>query len=326
VNAAAIDTRQFRSALGSFTTGVTIVTTRDGSGQDIGLTVNSFSSVSLEPPLVLWSLAKSAASHPAFLEAKYFAVHILAADQEQTSNRFSQRGADKFLGLQCERGHGGIPLLQGCAARFECASAFRHEGGDHEIFVGEVITFEHFNRPPLVFQGGKYALALKKAPRSDREARPRPESIDNFDPNALNVLLGMAYEQLKVNLQPELERHALREDEYWIVNIVGAEEGRTVAQLDALIAFTGKRVSPDSISALRERGFLDSRGSGSDAKISLTALGRRVLIELAAITRVIEEHAEGSLDYAEAQLLKQLLQRVIRSSFKNRHASLRRPH
>src|SRR5438874_864278 len=132
VTSATIDTRQFRSALGSFTTGVTIVTTRDRSGQDIGLTVNSFSSVSLEPPLVLWSLAKSAASHPAFLEAKYFAVHILAADQEQTSNRFSQRGADKFLGLQCARGHGGIPLLEGCAARFECASAFRHEGGDHE--------------------------------------------------------------------------------------------------------------------------------------------------------------------------------------------------
>src|SRR5437667_9421165 len=87
----AIDTRLFRSALGAFTTGVTIVTTHDKSGVDIGLTVNSFNSVSLDPPLVLWSLAKSAASHRAFLEAEYFAVHILAADQEQLSNRFAQR-------------------------------------------------------------------------------------------------------------------------------------------------------------------------------------------------------------------------------------------
>ena len=120
-DAAAIDAREFRNALGSFTTGVTIVTTRDASGHDVGLTANSFNSVSLDPPLVLWSLAKSSTSLSAFVEAKHFAVHILAADQEPLSNRFATRGADKFAGLQIERGEGGMPLLHGCAARFDAA-------------------------------------------------------------------------------------------------------------------------------------------------------------------------------------------------------------
>src|SRR4249919_2131388 len=110
-----IDAREFRGALGAFTTGVTIVTTRDDGGHDVGLTVNSFNSVSLEPPLVLWSLARNAASLPAFVAAEHFAVHILAADQEPLSNRFAQRGADKFAGLELARGEGGVPLLPGCA-------------------------------------------------------------------------------------------------------------------------------------------------------------------------------------------------------------------
>src|SRR5215213_7611295 len=135
----AIDARAFRNALGAFTTGVTIVTTRDSCGRDVGLTVNSFNSVSLEPPLVLWSLARSSASLAAFVEADYFAVHILGARQEALSNLFAQRGADKFAGIAMRRGHGGVPLLDGCAARFECRTAYRHEGGDHEIFVGEVL-------------------------------------------------------------------------------------------------------------------------------------------------------------------------------------------
>ena len=133
-DSAAVDPRAFRNALGAFTTGVTIVTTRDSGGHDVGLTVNSFNSVSLEPPLVLWSLARNAASLPAFVDSEYFAVHILGAQQEQLSNRFAQRGADKFAGLATERGHGGVPLLPGCSARFECRMTHRHEGGDHRVF------------------------------------------------------------------------------------------------------------------------------------------------------------------------------------------------
>ncbi|WP_292935554.1 flavin reductase family protein [Noviherbaspirillum sp.] len=168
------DSTRFRKALGAFTTGVTIVTTRDGAGRDVGLTVNSFNSVSLDPPLVLWSLARSASSLPAFASADFFAVHVLAADQAPLSHRFAQRGAEKFSGMPLQRGLGGLPLLDGCAARFECRTVHRYEGGDHEIFVGEVVSFVHYERPPLVFQGGAYATVLK---RMDAAAGSASEAI-----------------------------------------------------------------------------------------------------------------------------------------------------
>src|ERR1039457_7451828 len=100
--------QQFRSALGAFATGVTIVTTRDGGGHDIGLTANSFNSVSLNPPMVLWSLSRHSLSLPAFLAAEHFAVHILAATQDDLAQRFAIRGVDKFAGLAIERGPGEI--------------------------------------------------------------------------------------------------------------------------------------------------------------------------------------------------------------------------
>lgn len=154
----AFDTRQFRQALGAFATGVTIVTTRDRDGNDVGLTVNSFNSVSLEPPLVLWSLARSSAQLlTAFTEAEYFTVHILAADQEALSNLFASRGVDKFAGLDVQRGVGDVPLLAGCTARFQCRTAHRYAGGDHEIFLGEVVAFENTECAPLLFHAGRYA-------------------------------------------------------------------------------------------------------------------------------------------------------------------------
>src|SRR5882762_4947718 len=155
-------TRQFRAALGSFATGVTIVTTRNAAGEDIGLTANSFNSVSLDPPMVLWSLARKSLSLPAFLESGYFAVHVLASAQEELSVTFATRGADKFAGLAVARGPGDIPILPGCSAVFQCRTAFNYEGGDHVIFVGEVEIFEHFNRPPLVFHSGRYAVTVER--------------------------------------------------------------------------------------------------------------------------------------------------------------------
>ena len=175
---APIRTRQFRNALGAFATGVTIVTTRSHAGEDIGLTANSFNSVSLEPPMVLWSLAKSSQSLPAFLESGHFAVHVLASSQEELSLTFATRGADKFAGLVLERGKGEIPLLGGCSARFQCRTAFNYEGGDHVIFVGEVQAFDHFNRPPLVFHSGRYAVTV------ERPAVPAPPAADNAEPDS----------------------------------------------------------------------------------------------------------------------------------------------
>ncbi|PZT90499.1 MAG: flavin reductase [Citromicrobium sp.] len=151
------DPQAFRSALGSFVTGVTIVTARDGSGQPVGLTANSFNSVSLDPPMVLWSLSLNSGSLPVFRKAESWAVHVLAADQRPMSDRFATPGVDKFAGLDLADGPEGAPLLDGYAARFGCRAHFEYEGGDHAIFLGEVIDFDRRDADPLIYHSGRYA-------------------------------------------------------------------------------------------------------------------------------------------------------------------------
>jgi flavin reductase (DIM6/NTAB) family NADH-FMN oxidoreductase RutF len=154
-------THEFRSALGMFATGVTIVTARTPDGKVVGLTANSFNSVSLDPPLVLWSLAQDAASLPAFRGGSHYAINVLAADQKLLAQKFSLKGADRWTGVEFTEGMGGAPLLAGAAAAFECFNRSRYEEGDHVIFVGEVERCTW--RPgasPLLFHGGRYYTEL----------------------------------------------------------------------------------------------------------------------------------------------------------------------
>jgi flavin reductase (DIM6/NTAB) family NADH-FMN oxidoreductase RutF len=149
--------QEFRVALGMFATGVTIVTARSAGGQVIGLTANSFNSVSLSPPLVLWSLAQAAASLSVFRAGSHYAINVLASDQKALAERFASKGADRWSGVAFDQGVGGAPLLHGAAATFECFNRSRYEEGDHVIFVGEVERCTH--RPgasPLLFHGGRY--------------------------------------------------------------------------------------------------------------------------------------------------------------------------
>lgn len=152
----ALDPQQFRAALGQFATGVAVVTTVGPDGRPAGVTVNSFASVSLDPPLVLWSLALKAATMPAFRAAGHFAVNILAADQVELSNRFALPQADRYAGIDWTPGLGGAPLLDGCCARIECRAETQYEGGDHLIFVGRVERLERAERPPLVYHASRY--------------------------------------------------------------------------------------------------------------------------------------------------------------------------
>lgn len=151
---AKIDGRELRDALGRFTTGVTVVTTMTGTGP-VGITVNSFASLSLDPPLVLWSPARRSSRFAAFEAASHFAVHVLARDQEPIARHFA-RSADGFARFEHETGLDDMPLLTGCAARFECRHVARFDGGDHLICVGEVLRFDAADREPLVFHRGAY--------------------------------------------------------------------------------------------------------------------------------------------------------------------------
>lgn len=140
-----------------FATGVTIVTARTPAGVLVGLTANSFNSVSLQPPLVLWSLAQAAGSMPALSTGSHYAINILAADQKQLAERFASGRADRWQGVAYTDGASGAPLLDGAAASFECFNRSRYEEGDHVIFVGEVERCTHrAGAAPLLFHGGKF--------------------------------------------------------------------------------------------------------------------------------------------------------------------------
>ena len=308
-------TRQFRAALGAFATGVTIVTTRNPAGEDIGLTANSFNSVSLDPPMVLWSLARKSLSLPAFLESGYFAVHVLAAAQEDLSVTFATRGADKFAGLNVTRGAGGIPLIPGCSALFQCKTAFNYEGGDHVIFVGEVQEFEHFNQPPLVFHSGRYAVAVEKPAATPTPPREEAEPGSSFSQDFLIYLLERAHFQLFLSLRRDLERYNLSEDQWFVLSILGSSDNRTVADLDCLVWYTGRRVTYELLASLTAGGFARLHGMyDPHARVTLTEMGKKVALELVAAAKAVESDAERNLGYGETQLLKKALRGIIRET------------
>lgn len=163
------DPRLFRRALGNFATGVTVMTACDSDGQKVGVTANSFNSVSLDPPLILWSIDKRSGSYPVFASASHFAVNILAADQISLSNRFARQSDDRFAGVPHTQGAGGAPLLEDCAARFVCEHHAMHDGGDHWIMLGKVVALDDFGRAPLLYHQGSYAMALPHGLQQKKE-------------------------------------------------------------------------------------------------------------------------------------------------------------
>jgi flavin reductase (DIM6/NTAB) family NADH-FMN oxidoreductase RutF len=169
---ASFDSKQFRGALGSFTTGITVITSRSKDGRDFGLTATSFNSLSLDPPMVLWSLDRKSSNADAFEKVDAFAIHVLAADQEHICKQFSTRGIDRFAGISCTRGHDDVPVIPGCLAVFECRIAHRYQGGDHVIMVGEVLALNTTPRDPLIFFGGKVSTPFEAAEPSRAEAHP----------------------------------------------------------------------------------------------------------------------------------------------------------
>ncbi len=159
------DPRTFRDACGHFATGVVVATCIDKSGQPAGVTVNSFTSVSLDPPLVLFCLDKGAYSRAVFADVQLFAINILSGSQQDLSTTFAQSDVDRFADVACNAGQNGAPLLDGALCHLECVTEHRYPGGDHEIIVGRVtnLSVEHAEERPLIYYKGKYgALAPRQ--------------------------------------------------------------------------------------------------------------------------------------------------------------------
>lgn len=170
------DERKFRDALGAFATGVAVITGQTEEGERLGMTVSSFNSVSIAPPLVLFSVARRAHSFAAWTKMSSYAINILSQQQEDVSNRFARPLGDKWAGLIVLDGKTGLPILPNALAVFECEAYARYNGGDHEIFVGRVLTLRvspHKQEEPLIFFGGRY----RRLDGGFRDAPPRDANL-----------------------------------------------------------------------------------------------------------------------------------------------------
>lgn len=308
---ATFDPQAFRAALGTFTTGVTIITTRTAEGEAVGITANSFNSVSLNPPLVLWSLAKSARSLPAFSDGRHWNVHVLSAEQEPLSGRFATQGSDKFAGIELDDGIGPAPLLPGCTARFQCRTAFQYEGGDHVIFVGEVLAFDSSGQPPLVFQSGQYALAARK-PRQELRLGATPPPECSYTEDLLGYLLGRAHYQMLDTLRRLLAEQQLDEHVFFILSVLCIRDNLTLDELNAFVAYTGHRVTAQTLADLERSDLIASEQDGEGTRrYLLTAAGRERSLHEIALAKAVESEVADKMEPGDVMALKVLLKRLV---------------
>lgn len=299
------DPKDLRHALGAFATGVTIVTTRAEDGAPVGITANSFNSVSLDPPMVLWSLARNARSLPVFERAKHWNVHVLASDQEALSNRFARAGEDKFGGLALDDGATDAPLIPGCSARFQCRTAFQYEGGDHVIFVGEVVDYDRSASPPLVYVAGGYALAARKSGDVATEA-VLPDAP--YSENLLGYLLARAHFQFMGGFRNVLDQRGLADPEFFVLALLGVRWPLTSEQIVAYTAYIGAGIDGDLLQSLQARGLLAADKAGG---WRLSPEGRDAMLHVLAAANAVDADIVEKLGPAEAASLRNALKRVI---------------
>lgn len=296
------DATEFRRALGSFATGVTVVTTLGSGGEPIGLTVNSFNSVSLNPPLVLWSLAKNALSLPAFLAAQHWVVHVLAGDQEPVSKRFASRGSDKFSGIDTDAGIGGVPLLRGCAARFQCRTAFTYEGGDHMIFVGEVLDFDRSQAAPLVFHAGQYAWTMQK----DLEAGAL---TGRFAEDFLGYLLGRSHSQFYRQLKQQMRAAGIGDDEQVLLGALATRGSQSERELQAALSHLLAGELRAALDSLVARGFIQREGDGQ--RHQLAPPGQDFALRIIAVSKAYEAQMTERFGDEDILALKTMLRKLV---------------
>lgn len=309
---ASFNPKAFRDALSTFTTGVTIITTRAADGSPIGITANSFNSVSLDPPLVLWSLAKSAYSLPAFTHAGHWNVHVLSVEQEALSGQFASRGEDKFAGVALDQGVNEIPLLQHCTARFQCRTTFIYEGGDHVIFVGEVLDFDKSTLPPLAFQSGQYALTARKPREGVRLSRSEQIAPDcSYTEDLLGYLAGRAHFQLVAYLRTLLHNQKLDEHAFFVLSVLSVQPQLTLAELNELVSYTGHQVTDEQMLSLQAQGLVNANVNLDQTAYTLTPTGREASLEHIALAKAVEQEVAEKLGLGDIQALKILLKRLI---------------
>lgn len=299
----AADARAFRRCLGQFATGVTVMTTRHGE-QLAGMSVNSFAALSLEPPLVLWSIRRQSASLPVFQAAGHFAVNVLSADQVEVSNRFSSPGTDKFGLSSWSLGRLGAPLLAGCIAHLECQVEQMIEGGDHLIVVGRVAHYARHQGDPLIFLQGRYAVTEEHpgAVASATAAASQQTSTSDVAAGSLLRLLHFSSHQMSSKFDAEREAEGLTVAQFRVYSWLRTQP-RTLAQLRQL-AYLGGRDADDAIQELLDRGHVVRDACGT---LSLTASGRVRADAIAPRVQTFERALLQGIPEADVAITRRVL-------------------
>jgi 4-hydroxyphenylacetate 3-hydroxylase, reductase component len=293
------DSREFRRCLGQFSTGVTVITVRAGE-TSVGMTVNSFSSVSLDPPLILWSVDKKSSRFPFFQAAPHFAINVLAENQVALSRHFRQATPDQFAGIEWESGKNGAPLLTGTAAVFECTRAALHEAGDHVIVVGRVTRAMLFERRLLLFSQGRYGIPADH-PDDVIQAKSGDMPQAAVDNSLLLSYLFRANHRLSAAFARF--REGMTRDQHRV--LIGIERHPDIT-FDELSqeTFLGVQATEDSVSALLAEGSI----AGIGGRYNLTERGRLrragLMEHLADMERELLKDVPKSLQNAGRQVLQ----------------------
>ncbi|MDB5915739.1 MAG: flavin reductase protein [Ramlibacter sp.] len=274
------DARAFRHCLGQYATGVTVITAQVDNDK-AGVTANSFSSLSLDPPLILWSISRKSRSFALFERASHFAVNILAADQIELSQGFSGAETDKFAGVAWQPGLGGAPLLDDVVASFECSTEALHDGGDHLIMIGRVRRFAQHERAALLFAQGRYAVAEDHPDLKRDRVAPALDDPAGAQEIPLMNLLFRAHNLTSGHFQQHREAQGLTRAQVRVLIGLYEVPGLDQEQLAARM-YLGRRDAEDAVEELFELGCLLRTSDGSLRLSPAGAARREALIARAA--------------------------------------------
>ena len=307
------NTDNYRRCLGEFGTGVTVVTTCVGE-RFYGMTANSFSSVSLEPPLVLWSVKRSSQSFDAFELASHFTVNILASDQIVLSRHFGKPGEDKFSTVAWEPGIHAGPVLSNAAASFECRRVAAYDGGDHLIIVGEVERFARSDREVLLFVQGRYGVAREHpealAAFADKQTRDNQVSAPGPTNDLMAGLMYRAYGALSIQMERIQRLEGLNPVKGRLMGAIATYPGRTLEELSPEL-FLGMRTAERNIEEMREAGIVSISDKG---ELELTELGHAKLKKISAEIEYREIEMMAGLDKGDISATRRLLRHLISQS------------
>jgi flavin reductase (DIM6/NTAB) family NADH-FMN oxidoreductase RutF/DNA-binding MarR family transcriptional regulator len=282
----------FRRALGHFSTGVTIITA-EADGVRAGITANSFNSVSLDPPLVLWSVKKTSTSWPVFAASNSFAINVLASDQAQLASQFARSGTDKFKDVDWKPGATGAPLLARVTAQFECVRRVEYEGGDHLIVVGEVTHFARYERRPLVFTQGRFSLAIDNADAASTSVDPRSDAYPTF-----LTMFRRAFLQRASEFREEAHSVGFTMNESRLMYHLELSPGLNVDSL-ARVSLLDMDAATDSIASLERKEWV---ARGADGSLQLTVPGLEQNAKLGRLAHAAE--ASKLLRFSAADIRK----------------------